>query len=526
MLIGEIVTTNARQAGSAPAMIESRTGLRRSWAELDERTNRLAHALVKLGLRKGDRAAILSENSVACAEFYFAVAKIGVIGCALNYRLQPPQIARHLQRAVPRAIFYQGAYEALLREASLGLSPSIHRIDQVGGPSDYEAMIAASPGTPPAATVAPDDPLMITYSSGTTGLPKGVIATHRNRIAFAEETCRFTEQYRRDDKVLNSAPFCAGVSGQAQLGAAALAGAATVMDVLTPAAWADTVEREGVTALVTTKSRLIPVREHLAATQRTPDFRSLRRATIGGQAHSVEELRDIVEFLGLSSCAKMYGMSETSAAGTRLLDAEVAAGLAPDATEAERRRLLSVGRALPGMEVRVQRADGGDDAPPGEVGEILLRGECVSPGYWDDSSLTQQCFRDGWFCTGDMGLLDADGFLHLRGRRDYMIRTGGFQVAPIEVEQVIQEHPAVLQVAVVGTPDERWGEAVTAVVRPTGGPKEFERLEGELRTFCRERLAGYQVPKRWLAMDRLPTDEQGRVDLKAVRALTAGSAGA
>lgn len=526
MLIGEIVTKNARHAGDALALVESRTGLRRSWAELEKRTNRLALGLARLGLGKGDRAAIVSENSIACAEFYFAVAKIGVIGCALNYRLQPAQLARHLQRALPRAIFCQGAFEALAREAAGNLSSSIHRIDGVGGPSAYEALIAASPATPPDATIAPGDPLMITYSSGTTGLPKGVIATHRNRIAYAEEACRYTERYRHDDVVLNSAPFCAGVSGQAQLGAAALAGAATVMDVLSPATWADTVAQQGVTALVTTKSRLIPVREHLAASRQVPDFRSIRRVTIGGQAHSIEELRAILAFLGLSSCAKMYGTSETTAAGTRLLDAEVAAGLAVDATEVERRRLLSVGRALPGMQVSVLRADGGGDAPPNEVGEILLRGDCVSPGYWDDHSLTQRCFRDGGFRTGDMGLLDADGFLHLRGRRDYMIRTGGFQVAPIEVEQVILEHPAVLQVAVVGAPDERWGEAVTAVVRPVGGEAGFGRLEEELRAYCRERLAGYQVPKRWLAMDRLPTDEQGRIDLKAVRALAAGSLGA
>jgi acyl-CoA synthetase (AMP-forming)/AMP-acid ligase II len=516
MVIGDIPVSNARLFPYRLALVDGQTGERTTWGEANLRINRLANGLLQLGITKGDRVALLSENSLACAEFYFATAKIGVIGCPLNYRLKDTQIGAVLRKARPKVSFVQPKYQGLFASAIRDFDGNNRVIDLPGvtrGPTAYQALLDESSIDEPTIQVEENDILMITYSSGTTGLPKGVISTHRNRIAYCLESCLFADRYSWKDVVLNSAPFCAGVTGSAVLAAAAFAGAATVMHVLKGNTWAEVVESERVTALITTTARMVPVWEFLAKEGKQFDLSSLQRVTTGGQPHSEADIRKIIEFCGVDTSAKMYGLSEASCTGTRLLASDVTAGLRPEATEKEKRRLESVGKPLLSMRIKVVDVEG-QEVPPGQVGEVLLAGDAVSPGYWEDPEQTARQFRNGWLHTRDMGALDEDGYLYLKGRKDYMVRTGGLLVSPREVEAVLKLHPSVADAAVLGVPDERWGEAVKAVVCLR---KEDRVVEEDLKAHCRQHLAGYQVPKHFVFVEDLPRDEAGRVRVKDLK---------
>ncbi|MBC8337355.1 MAG: AMP-binding protein [Alphaproteobacteria bacterium] len=514
MIIGDILINNVRHFADRVGLIDGQTGERRTWTEINDRVNRLANGLTGLGVGKGDRVGIVSENSIQCAEFYFAVAKMGAIGCSFNYLLHPAQMSEHVGETGPKVIFHQERFESLARDALTqhGGTARLMAIDTSGRESDYELLIADATNDEPMADVGEDDILMITYTSGTTGVPKGVIATHKNRIALCLETNLFVDRYRWDDIVLHSTPFCIGVSGQAQLGSTAFSGAATVMHVLKGDTWAEVIKREKVTALLTTRSRLMPVWQHLDEQSAKPDLGSLKSVTTGGQPHTPDDLRRIIEFCGVSTTAKYYGLSETSTAGTRLLRHEVAAGLHPDATEKEIQRLYSVGKPLLSTRIRIVEEED-NELGPGEMGEIIIKGDCVSPGYWNNAAMTEKAFRNGWFHTGDIGTFDEDGYLYIKGRKDFMINTGGIMVSAAEVENCLRRHPLVSEAAVIGVPDERWGEAVTAVVRLTEKEVNDERA---LHDFCRRQLAGFQVPKRFLFVDAMPKDVQGRIDIRAL----------
>ncbi|MCP4682481.1 MAG: AMP-binding protein, partial [Desulfobacterales bacterium] len=261
MLVGDIVCNNARLFPEKIGIVDAQSRLRFTWKEINSRVNRLVNALTALGVGKGDRVGIISENSYQCAEFHFTLAKMGAIGCPLNYRLHAKQLDFIINDAAPRILLVQEQYAELIDS----ISPNLNTVEQYVGldgegcyPLDYESLLKEHPDTEPSVEIHENDAIIITYTSGTTGLPKGILSTHKNRIAYALESCLFADRYDHDDVVLVSAPFCAGVSGQIQLVAPALVGATAVMFVLRGDTWGEVIEREKVTALITTKSRMMP----------------------------------------------------------------------------------------------------------------------------------------------------------------------------------------------------------------------------------------------------------------------------
>ncbi len=517
MVIGDMVVNNARLYPDKIGIIDGKTRIRYTWSQINKRVNCIANALIKLGVRKGERIGLISENSLECGEFQFAVAKTGAIGCGLNYRLKPNMLEELIADAGLKVLFVQNQYSELINSIRPNLKTVEYFVgigDGHGYDLDYETFIKNYSDKEITVEMKDDDPVMIAYSSGTTGVPKGVVMTHRNRINFCLESCLLSERYDLDDIASVSAPWCAGAAGQVQFLAPALVGATIVIHVVGPS-WAEIVERERITVAMMTKSRFMPIWDHIEKTGKKYDLSSLKKVTLGAEAITAEDIKKIMDFCSVSISAKAYGISETSACVTRLLPQELSAGFQPDATEKQKQRLESVGKPLLGTKVRTVD-EHGRDVPAGSIGEVIIKGDCVSPGYWNKPQLTRERFKDGWYYTNDMGTFDEDGYLYLKGRKDYIIKTGGFLVSPTMVENAILKHIAIKEAAVIGVLDPRWNEAIKAIVSIRTGCSVTEQ---ELKKHCREFLAGFQIPKYFVFVQELPRDSAGRVRLAELKKL-------
>ena len=504
MVVGDIVTSNARLFPNKTGIIDATARL--TWKQFNERVNRLANAILGLGLEKGDRVAIISENCHEYAEFLFAIAKAGLVTVCLNYRLTTAQLIRIMNDAEPRALFIQDKYSEVA-EAINSAVKSVNSVISIGEHHgcgyDYEALLSEYPPAEPSVEVEEQDIFRLQYTTGTTGTSKGVIITHKNEIVNCMMRALATPT-SRDDVVLVVGPLFA-VGLQALFLGGCFWGATHVISVFSAKGWVETVEREKVTytsLLPATTFKM--VRDYLETSERKYDLSSLHKLhPQGGQPCSGAELKEMLDWFNIpySNSCKVYGMTETMP-GTYLVPEDIATGLSPHATEEERRRLESVGKPLLNGQMRV--VDENDhDVLPGQTGEILLKGDQMMEGYWNNPELTARALRGGWFHTSDLGTLDEDGYLYFQGRKDFVIKSGGFLVGPEEVEDVILQLPAVAEVAVIGIHDEKWGQVVTAVTCLKAG---YNATEEEIKEHCRKHLASFQTPKSVIFTEKLPRD--------------------
>jgi len=513
MLVGEIIKLHAFNYPNKVALVEE-DGTRLTWKEFNTRVNRLAHALHGLGLAKGDRVAIISRNSHQLAEFLFAVAKAGLVSVALNYRLTPFQLLAILQDCTPRAMLIQKEFT----DAADSIYPKVASIEHVIGidrghsyPLDYESLLKQNLPEEPAIEVSENDLHTLLYTSGTSGEPKGVPQTHRRLMSGLWIEPFFRCRYHFDDIVLLGLPWSAA-AGQFQIAAACLAAVTIVCHTFTAKSLAELVEREKVTVTYLGTTQYKIVRDYLDTCGRTYDLSSLRSIRVGARPMPSDQLKDMLDYFKIPyhQTHRCLGSTENIPILPVMLSGEdIARGLRPEATEKERRRVDSLGRPYLSM-VRLIDEEG-NDVPTGEMGEIIVKNEGVGSGYWNKPELTAEKFRDGWYYTGDLGSFDEDGYLYFHGRKDFLIKSGMLFVSPMEVENAILRHPAVAEVAVIGVPDEKWGEAVKALVTLKPGQQATEE---EIRTHCREYLAGYQVPKSVDFLEDLPKDHQGKIAVK------------
>ena len=512
MIVGDIVTNNARLYPDKAGIVDR--DVRFTWEQVDNRTNSLANAMTGLGLQKGDRVAIISENNHRYAEFLISVGKNGLIGVGLSYRFTPQQLTAVINDCQPRAILVQDKFASVINE----VKPQVNSVNYIigmgeghGYPLDYEALLDEYPQDKVEGEVEADDIYLIIYTTGTTGAPKGVITTHRIWQSILL-TRLLTYRLSADDVYLVHGPlYLAG--GLQHFHTACLGGGTVVVVAFNAASFVELIEREKVTV-----SYLLPVhykliRDYLEESGSKHNLGSLKKLAFGaGQATSAQQVKDILGFFGVSWSNKLYGMTEGIV--SFLMPWDIAAGLSPQATERERRRLDSVGKPVLNTWVRVVD-ENDEDVPPGETGEVLVKSDSWMVGYWNKPDLTRQAFRGGWYHTSDWGMLDEDGYLYLLGRKDFMVKTGGFNVFPGEVESAALTHPGIAEAAMFGVPDERWVNTVNlAVVLKPG----YKVTEEEIMEHCRKRLAGYQTPKAVYLMDKLPTDPSSskvlRVELR------------
>ncbi|UGS38215.1 AMP-binding protein [Capillimicrobium parvum] len=463
------------------------------------RVQRLAATLVERGVAPGDRVSLALFNSPAFLDTLFATWLAGGVVVPINTRLHPRELAYMVEHSDSRVLVYDHRLADGVAAVDL---PDTTATMIVGGPSDeYEAVVASGPvfGVPVAR--GGDDLAWLFYTSGTTGRPKGAMVTCANLAFMAGRYTAEVTPVEPGDRVLHAGPLTHG-SGLWALPLTA-AGATHVLPSspsFDAAELFGLIERHRVSNLVFISPTMLKML--LEAPEATSaDCASLRFAAYGGAPIHPDDLRAAMDAWGPILC-NLYGQGECPMTISMLTPSDHA-----EARATASRRLLSAGRPRAGIEVAVMD-DAGGPVQTGETGEVCVRGPVVMRGYWSNAQATADAFRDGWYRTGDLGTLDEDGYLYLGDRLKELIISGGSNVYPRELEDVIGRLEGVREVAVVGVADRHWGESVVAVVVPTApGAVTAEQVVGA----CRAELASYKKPRHVVFADRLPRSAYGKV---------------
>lgn len=474
--------------------------LRLSYEQLNSRVNRLAQALLDLGVRRGDRINVLMLNTNEFIETLFACAKIGAIFVPVNIRLSAAEIEYIMKDASSSVFIYDNRLAPVINELRVNSSKRIHFIEAVPGGKDsspYEEWIHQYMPEEPGYEWAENDYLMLMYTSGTTGKPKGAILTHGNTFANIVNNL-FLSSASSDDISLAVAPlFHIGGLGISTTEMLYLGGTVVLLDGFNPKEILASMEKEKVTTVFMVPSMWQALMH--SANIEEYDLHSLRVATSGGAPCPLP----IIEHYKERGIPFMegFGMTETAPTVCMLQKEDTI------------RKIGSVGK--PPIYIATKVVDPqGREVPVGEVGELIIKGANVTPGYWNKPKETKDAIRNGWFFTGDLAKMDEEGYIYLVDRKKDMIISGGENIYPIEVEQVLVRMPNIQEVAVIGIPDMNWGEAVKAYL--VLNDKEKTVQAEEVRQFCEGKLARFKMPKEIEILDELPRNATGKVLKRAL----------
>jgi len=471
-----------------------------SYEQFDQRANRLGNALTSWGVEKGDRVALLLYNSRELAEGIFGIARAGAIGVPLNYRLKPNELAYILNHSGSKVLLYGSEFsEQALPLHKLTELEKFICIEGSGPDIGYEELLSQFSGTSPPFKIGEDDPAALLYTSGTTGRPKGVVITHRNQIwACVSQTIEYGVTHR--DRVLITAPMFHTGAFSRFLTAVYLGNSIFILKQFDPVKFLQLVETEEITFTSLVPTMFIMVDQLPQEVKRSFQTTSVEKYITSGSILPVELVRKIQNLFPRAQIRDSYGATEFNF--TTVLQPEDFL-----------RKIGSVGRAHVNSEVRILN-DRGTEMSPGEVGEICVRGPHVMKEYYRDPEATREAFTEGWFRTGDLGRMDAEGFFYIVDRKKDMIISGGENIYPREIEEVLYTHEKIAEAAVIGVPDSIWGESVRAIVVTKPG----ERLtEGEVINFCAQRLAGYKKPKSVIFVDFLPKNTSSKILKKTLK---------
>ena len=505
MVVGEIFGRNARRWPDKEGVIYK--GTRLTFRELNDRVNRLTNALLGLGLEKQDRVAIIADNCHPFIEAIGACAKGGFILASLSTKLQD-ELTHIVKNAQPKAVILSPNYLGKIRPEWGFVKSIISLGDAPKGILQYEDLLAGSSGDEPQVKVEEEDVLLLYYTSGTTSLPKGAALTHKAILANVVNMV-ITRNIVRGDKTMVvhplffTAPINCTVIPMLYLGCPVV-----VLDGFDPQNFLATVEKEKITHVIVVPTMLIRLLEY-------PDLKkynvsSLKQVIYGSASMPVARLKEAIQRFG-PIFSQIYGLTETVSEATCLWTGEHVI----DGSSEVVRRLGSCGRETINCHVRVVRPDGTDVARDGqEVGEIIIKGDVLMKGYWNMPEVTAETIRDGWLYSSDLATMDSDGYIYIVDRKKDMIISGGINIYPREIEEVLYKHPAIYEAAVIGIPDEEWGEKVTAVIVPKEGQKVTEE---EIIEYLRERLATYKKPKSVIFTNVLPKTPTGKILKRELR---------
>jgi long-chain acyl-CoA synthetase len=507
-------------AGETPGKAMFRAGGRTvTWGEHYRRACGVSQALRGEGVGVGDRVAFLDRNSVEYFEVLFGGALLGAVNVAVNWRLAPPEMAAVIDDARAAVLVVHADYLPCLAAMESGL-PSVRRVVVVGEAEaddtegadaerrvDYASWVAGPAPEDPGYVGGTDDVSLQLYTSGTTGLPKGVMLSNRNLATILEGAAVEAFDITEATVSLVAMPlFHIGGSGWALAGMSR-GGTSVLLRDMDPVELVRLIEAERVTHAFLVPAVLMALLAVPGLSQ--ADLSSIDTIFYGASPIAEDVLVQCMKVMGCRF-AQVYGMTETSGAIVRLDSDD------HDPNGARRHLLRSAGKALPGVELRVVDPVTGDDVAPGAVGEVWTRSPYNMLGYWQNQADTATVLlSDGWLRTGDAGYLDDEGYLYLHDRMKDMIVSGGENIYPAEVENVLLAHPQVADAAVIGVPDDRWGETVKALVVSIPG---VVLDADDLITFCRQRLAHYKCPTSVESIETMPRNPSGKVLKRELRA--------
>lgn len=508
MSVGDILRRSATKFPNKSCIVFE--DARYTYKELNFRVNRLANRLLQMGLKRGDRVAVIFHNCPEFFEIYFALAKIGGIFIPINNLLGERELRQIFAYVSPRFLFLDPEYEGIVNSMGRDLKFIEFFIGIKGislaSFSQYEVLIDQGKSEEPDVRVSDDDIMSIFLTSGTMGLPKGAMRTHRHAFLNAM-TGAIELKIQYDDRALLLFPFYH----------------VTFEDNIRHILMANTIviKKEG--HFKSKEVLEILSREKITICQFVPtmissmiqeesiegyDLSYFRLLSYAASPMPVELLKKAMERF---KCRFMqfYGQTETGPLTTVLKPEDHML----DGTEAQMARLASAGRPVVDYEVRIVD-EGGNDVKVGDVGEIIVRSEAMTIGYWNLSEETSRAIRDGWLYTGDFGRFDDQGYVYIVDRKGDMIISGGENIYPREIEEVLYSHEAILHAAVIGVPDEHWGESVKAVVVLKEGMKASEQ---EIIAFCKENLASYKKPRSVEFRQQLPQSPTGKILKRLIR---------
>jgi fatty-acyl-CoA synthase len=508
LTLAETVASHARTQPNKIGVRDSqRTLTYRAW---DERANRLANALLGMGLVKRDRVALLAFNTIEWMEVYVALARAGLVAVPINFRLLGSEIAYIVQHSEARAFIVQESLRAVVEGVRAELPIDSARYVHFGssetpkGWQGYESLIHAASTAKPAIDVQPEDLFALMYTSGTTGRPKGAMRSHEGNALLALATA-LEFGLSRDDNGLLVMPMCHANSLYFSVTFAML-GATIVIDDRShfdPEALLGLLAREHITFTSLVPTHYIMMLALSTEKKAQHDLSRVGKLLVSSAPARQETKRAILELFPNGRLFELYGSTE---AGWVTV-------LRPDEQMSQ---LGSVGREWASSGAIKLLDNEGREVPDGDIGELYSRTAYVFSGYWKNADKTAQAFSGAWCSVGDMARRDAQGFIYLVDRKSNMIISGGENIYPSEVEAVLAAHPSVQDVAVIGVPDEKWGEKVQAIVVPRPG----QRLsEDDLLDWCRDRIAGYKRPRSVLFVSEheMPRTATGKIQHRVLR---------
>jgi long-chain acyl-CoA synthetase len=481
---------------------------RLSYGELNKRVNALTHALLKMGIKSGERVSLLMEDCHQHFELYFVAAKGNFILNPVNYRLSSSEIDYIIKDAGSKILIFAPNFRNVVDDLKKGKHKVKHFItlgEKIGDEYEYNELIAENSNEEPKINYKIEDPFCLMYTSGTTGFPKGVVLTNKNFVASAENMSSDFSVVHSDvclhvTPIFHAAvgmPLCHVVKGCKNI----------LLPKFDPELFLKTVGKERVTFTFLVSTMLIAILN-------SPDIgkynlKSMRTICIGAAPVPIEPLKKGIEIFG-NVFFQTYGLTEgTCVANFMNLKKE----FNPEEKEKNTKKLSSIGKGIPKVRMRV--VDSHDkDVLPDEIGEIIIKGATVMKEYWRKPEETAGTIRGGWLHTGDLATVDKEGWIYITDRKKDMIISGGENIYPKEVENVLYTHPAVNEAAVFGVPDEKWGESVKALVTVKRG---YDVTEEELIDHCKNHLASYKKPKSIEFVSELKKTASGKIDKRKMR---------
>lgn len=491
-MIVDWIAHNALNQPDKVATVELPSGRRETYTEMHDRVGRIAGWLTELGVKKGDRVGVLALNSIDTLDIIFATWRIGAVHLALNFRLTPPELDYIIGNAEPKVLISDLELSATVEALTVSVEHMVE-MDGQGGDTDFESRCRDASLISEMVELEPEDQCMLMYSSGTTGLPKGVIITC-GMMLWAQVNAGAAMGCTQDMVSLAVMPLF-HIGGLQVFTCPALfaGGTAVTMRSFDPGATLDAFSDSnlGITHFLGVPAIFNALRDHPKNPE--SDFSGLHTVLAGAEAvpaslvHWWQERGVTIQ--------EGYGMTENVASCCVLGLDDVADHVG------------SAGKALRHTQIKIAREDG-SEADPGESGEILCRGPVVTPGYWRRTDADEETFVDGWLRTGDIGSRDAEGFIYIEDRLKDMYISGGENVYPAEIENILYEIEEIREVAVIGVPDERFGETGCAVVALQEGA---ELTPAAIMEYCQPRLARFKQPNHVVFVDELPRNATGKV---------------